>query len=178
LSIQQAEPTGLGAAVFIEYQERVTLYTTRGEMKMKTILWALILTLTLGFSFSCSTAKNTGEAVAEGTEEVAEEVGDKTEDVAQEVGDKAEDVGEATVDATKEAGETLEDGSITAAVKMRFANDEVVSAGKIDVDTSNGIVTLNGTVGSQAEADRAIELAQTVSGVKNVRSNLIVQRNQ
>jgi hyperosmotically inducible periplasmic protein len=147
-------------------------------MKMKTILWALILTMFLGFSFACSTAKNTGEAVAEGTEEVVEEVGDKTEDVAQEVGDKAEDVGEATVDATKEVGETVEDGSITAAVKMRFANDEIVSAGNIDVDTSNGIVTLNGTVGTQAEADRAIELAQTVSGVKNVRSNLIVQRNQ
>ena len=134
---------------------------------MKTILWTLILTLMLGFSFACSTAKNTGEAVAEGTEEVVEEVGDK-----------AEDVGEATVDATKEVGETIEDGSITAAVKMRFANDEVVSAGNIDVDTNNGIVTLNGTVGTQAEADRAIELAQTVSGVKNVRSNLIVERNQ
>jgi osmotically-inducible protein OsmY len=145
---------------------------------MKTWIWTLMLILTLGFSFSCSTAKNTGEAVAEGTEEVAEEVGDKTEDVAEEVGDKAEDVGEATVDAAKDVGETVEDGSITAAVKMRFANDELVSADAIDVDTNNGIVTLNGTVGSQAEAERAVELAQGVSGVKNVRSNLIVQRNQ
>ncbi len=75
-------------------------------------------------------------------------------------------------------GETIEDGSITAAVKMKFANDELVSANNIDVDTSNGVVTLNGTVSSQAEAQRAVDLAQTVSGVKNVRSNLIIQRNQ
>jgi osmotically-inducible protein OsmY len=156
---------------------------------MKSVIWTLILALMLGFSFACSSAKNTGEAIKDGTEEVAEEVGDKTEDVAeevgdktedvgQEIGDKSEDVGEAVVDATKEAGETVEDGSITAAVKMRFANDELVSASRIDVDTSNGIVTLNGTVDSQAEADRAVQLAQTVNGVKNVRSNLIVQRTE
>ena len=145
---------------------------------MKTLMWTLILSLMLGFSFACSTAKNTGEAVKEGTTEVAEEVGDKTEDVAEEVGDKAEDVGQATKEGAEEVGETVEDGSITAAVKMRFANDETVSASKIDVDTNNGVVTLNGTVASQAEADRAVELAQTVSGVKNVRSNLIVQKNQ
>ena len=145
---------------------------------MKTLIWSLILSLMLGFSFACTTAKNTGEAVKEGTTEVAEEVGDKTEDVAEEVGDKTEDVGEAVANSSKEVGETVEDVIITAAVKMKFANDETVKARNIDVDTSNGIVTLNGTVSSQAEADRAIELAQTVDGVKNVRSNLIVQRNQ
>ena len=145
---------------------------------MKTLLWTLILSLMLGFAFACSTAKNTGEAVKEGTEEVAEEVGDKTEDVAEEVGDKTEDVGEATKNAAEDVGQTVEDGSITANVKMKLANDELVSADAIDVDTNNGVVTLNGTVGSPAEAERAVQLAQTASGVKNVRSNLVVQRNQ
>jgi len=109
---------------------------------------------------------------------VAEEVGDKTEDVAEEVGDKTEDAGEAVKDTAEEVGEEVQDGSITAAIKMKFANDELVSASNIDVDTSNGLVTLNGTVATQAEANRAIELAQTVNGVKNVRSNLIIQKNQ
>jgi Tfp pilus assembly protein PilO len=57
---------------------------------MKSIILTLVLIVVLGFSFACSTAKNTGEAVKEGTEEVAQEVGDKTEDVAEEVGDKTE----------------------------------------------------------------------------------------
>jgi len=60
-------------------------------------------------------------------------------------------------------------------VKMKMANDETVSASKIDVDTSNGIVTLNGQVRSQAEADRAVQLAQSVDGVKTVNNNLTVQ---
>lgn len=145
---------------------------------MKTLIWTVVLGLLLGFSFACTTAKNTGVAVKEGTTEVAQEVGDKTEDVAEEVADKTEDVGEGVKDAAENVGETIEDGSITAAVKMKFANDELVEANNIDVDTNNGIVTLNGTVTSAAEADRAVELARTVSGVKNVRSNLIIQRNQ
>jgi hyperosmotically inducible protein len=72
----------------------------------------------------------------------------------------------------------VEDGSITAAVKMKFANDEVVKASSIDVDTKDGYVTLNGTVASQTEADRAVTLARTVDGVKEVRSNLIVEQHQ
>jgi hyperosmotically inducible protein len=145
---------------------------------MKITILTLFLVMILGFSFACSTAKNTGEAVKEGTEEVAEEVGDKTEDVAEEVGDKTEDVGQAAKETAEDVGETVEDGSITAAIKMKFANDEVVSASNIDVDTSNGVVTLNGTVDSQLEADRAVELAKAVDGVKNVRSNLIIEKSQ
>ena len=123
---------------------------------MKTFFWIFILTITLGFGFGCTTTKNTGTAVKEGTTEAAQQVGDKAEDV----------------------GQKVEDGSITAAVKMKLANDETVSASKIDVDTKDGFVTLNGTVTTQAEADRAVSLARTVDGVKEVRSNLIVERQQ
>ena len=119
-------------------------------------IWTLLLVLTLSASFACTTTKNTGTAVKEGTTEAAQEVGDKAEDV----------------------GQKVEDGSITAAVKMKLANDETVSASKIDVDTKDGFVTLNGTVASQTEAGRAVSLARTVDGVKDVRSNLIVESHQ
>jgi hyperosmotically inducible protein len=123
---------------------------------MRTLIWTLILTFVLAFSFSCRTAKNTGTAVKEGTTEAAQKVGEKAEEV----------------------GKKVEDGSITAAIKMKLANDETVSASKIDVDTKDGLVTLNGTVSSQTEADRALSLARTVDGVKDVRSNLIVESHQ
>jgi hyperosmotically inducible periplasmic protein len=134
---------------------------------MKRLIWVLMLCLALGFSVSCRTTKNTGEAIKEGTTEAA-----------QETGEAAKETGEAVGHAAKKVGEKVEDGSITAAIKMKFANDELVSASHIDVDTTDGMVTLNGTVASQAEADRAVQLAQTVDGVKNVRSNLIIDNKQ
>lgn len=76
----------------------------------------------------------------------------------------------------QKAGQTVEDASITAEIKLKFAKDDLVKASSIDVDTNNGVVTLNGTVTSQAEADRAVELTHRVEGVKNVRSKLIVHK--
>jgi hyperosmotically inducible periplasmic protein len=120
---------------------------------MKKVFVLLFLIAMVGYlGIGCRTAKNTGTAVGEGAEAGAKEVGH----------------------AAESAGKKVEDASITAAVKMKFANDETVSASRIDVDTKNGMVTLNGTVNSQVEADRAVALARTVDGVKNVNNNLSV----
>src|SRR5262249_26085757 len=64
------------------------------------------------------------------------------------------------------------DARITASVKAKFAKDDLVKARNIDVDTDQGQVSLRGTVTSQIEADRAVQLAQGVDGVRNVRSYL------
>jgi osmotically-inducible protein OsmY len=133
---------------------------------MKKYAALLFLLATIGFvAAGCTTAKNTGTAVKEGSEAGARKVGEKAGDVGEAVADKSEDV-----------GNKVEDASITAAVKMKFANDETVSASKIDVDTRDGMVTLTGTVSSQNEADRALELARTVSGVKMVHNNLTISQ--
>jgi hyperosmotically inducible periplasmic protein len=75
----------------------------------------------------------------------------------------------------KTAGETIDDATITARVKTSLLNDEQVSGLAIDVDTAKGVVTLSGIVKSQAEADRAVSLTRSVSGVKDVKSTLQVQ---
>ncbi|MEG0558858.1 MAG: BON domain-containing protein [Comamonas sp.] len=49
-----------------------------------------------------------------------------------------------------------------------------MSALKIDVDTQSGVVTLSGTVPSEALKTRAGELAKAVKGVGNVNNNLTV----
>ena len=112
----------------------------------------LILALAGFISAGCATTKNTGVAIKEGATEAGQQVADKAEDV----------------------GEKIEDASITSAIKMKFANDELVSASNINVDTTNGHVTLNGTVASQAEATRAVQIGRSVDGVKSVHSNLII----
>jgi len=70
------------------------------------------------------------------------------------------------------AGAAITDAAITSAVKAKFLADTSVSGLKIDVDTSGGMVTLNGTVSSRVEADRAMTLARNTDGVRGVHSNL------
>ncbi|HEY2931429.1 MAG TPA: BON domain-containing protein [Acidobacteriota bacterium] len=95
-------------------------------------------------------------------------------DAGQIIAKNAEKVGEEAKELAKKAGEMSADATITAAVKLKFANDDKVSATKINVDTKDGMVTLNGQVASKQEADRAVELARSVDGVKRVTSNLMV----
>lgn len=91
-------------------------------------------------------------------------------------GDATKDAAERGVDATKNAaertGEFVGDVAITTAVKSKLLGDTAKTAWDINVDTKDGIVTLNGTVKSQAEADRAMALARATNGVKRVVSNL------
>ena len=67
-----------------------------------------------------------------------------------------------------------DDITVTAQVKTVLLNDPQISATKIDVSTTGGIVTVSGTVKSQAEAARAVELAKQVAGVRDVKSELHV----
>jgi hyperosmotically inducible protein len=71
-------------------------------------------------------------------------------------------------------GGAVDDATITARVKTVLLNDTQVSATKIDVTTAAGVVTISGTVRTQAEEARAIELARSVTGVRDVRSALQV----
>ena len=74
-------------------------------------------------------------------------------------------------------GEAFDDSTITAKVKSSLLADSVVSASTIDVDTTNGAVSLNGMVKSEQERQRAIQLAQSTQGVRVVDArNLVVRR--
>ncbi|HEY5616429.1 MAG TPA: BON domain-containing protein [Vicinamibacterales bacterium] len=102
-------------------------------------------------------------------------------DGGESLGDKARQEGREAVEATERAarrGETVvADAAITTAVKAKFLADTTVSGLKINVDTSDGIVTLTGNVGSRAEADRAVMMARNTEGVSRVVNNLRVGTN-
>ena len=66
------------------------------------------------------------------------------------------------------------DAGVTTAVKTKMATDDTVKASEINVDTHNHVVTLNGTVGSQAEKERAVMIARNTKGVTNVVDDLTV----
>ena len=73
-------------------------------------------------------------------------------------------------------GQSIDDANLTTAVNAQLVRDKASNFTRIDVDTNNGIVTLNGTVASAEQRDRALEVARGVSGVKGVINNLQVQR--
>ena len=66
------------------------------------------------------------------------------------------------------------DAGITTKVKSKLAADPTVKASQIDVDTKNKVVTLNGTVDSQAAKDQAILITRQTPGVADVVDNLTV----
>lgn len=72
------------------------------------------------------------------------------------------------------AGEAVTDAWITTKVKTDLLATENVGGTNIDVDTKKGVVTLTGTVKSQAEADKAVSVAKGIKGVTSVTSNLRV----
>lgn len=71
---------------------------------------------------------------------------------------------------------SLGDAAITASIKTDFLKDPDLSVLKIDVDTRDGVVTLNGLADNEAARKRAEQLAGAIKGVKEVRNYLTVKR--
>lgn len=61
-------------------------------------------------------------------------------------------------------------------IKAKFIADPDLKALSIDVDTVNGIVTLTGIVEKEEQKRRAVELAKSVEGVKQIIVNLQVKQ--
>lgn len=66
------------------------------------------------------------------------------------------------------------DPGITTAVKTKLAEDDVVRAYQIDVDTDDRVVTLTGTVQTDVVREQAVELARGTDGVEGVIDHLFV----
>lgn len=124
--------------------------------------------------------ERTGDKIAEGAEAVKdkwhENVGELDTDRIKEdmektgkvIRKKAEQAGAAISDAAA-------DGRITAEIKAKLAVERDLSALKISVDTTGGVVTLAGTVSSIGAVQKAMNLALSVEGVTQVISTLQVK---
>jgi hypothetical protein len=68
------------------------------------------------------------------------------------------------------------DAAITTSIKADYLKDPDLSVFKIDVDTQDGVVTLNGVTETAAARMRAEKLAQANKGVREVRNHLTVKQ--
>lgn len=163
------------------------------SMSKRTIHLLAISTLAFGLA-ACgkSEDKTVGQkmdsAVSQ-TQQAAENAGNKMEDSAtkaadatsnamEKAGDKiasaADSAGAKIEQEAAKAGAALDDAGITAQIKADLIKEPDISALKIDVDTKGGVVTLTGTVPSEALKSRAGDLAKAVKGVGSVNNNLMV----
>jgi hyperosmotically inducible protein len=67
-----------------------------------------------------------------------------------------------------------DDARITSGIQAKYFLDDKVKGRRIDVNSSNGIVTLHGEVGSDDERAQALLLARTTEGVQRVEDSLTV----
>jgi hyperosmotically inducible protein len=72
------------------------------------------------------------------------------------------------------AGEYTDDAATTARVKTALVRDPIVKAHQVNVTTFRGIVQLSGFVDTQAQKDRATEVARGIKGVQELRNDLVV----
>jgi osmotically-inducible protein OsmY len=80
-------------------------------------------------------------------------------------------------DPGRSIGEVVTDAGITMSVKSQLLDDPLVKGLKIDVDTRESVVFLTGTVGSDAERQKAIQLAKDTKGVTDVKANLTQRKS-
>lgn len=126
-----------------------------------------------------SPLERAGDRISEGASDLKDKVSDKfdldTNEIKAELArtgkvirKKAEQAKTAIVDASTDA-------RITTEIKGKFAVESDLSTLKISVNTTDGVVTLSGTVSSAEAIQKAMKIALAVDGVSQVVSTLQVK---
>lgn len=73
----------------------------------------------------------------------------------------------------------VKDSVITTKVKAKLAAEHLSSLAHIRVDTdNNGVVWLSGTTKTQADADKAVSIAQGTEGVASVENHIKIKADR
>lgn len=114
------------------------------------------------------------DATKKGVGKAADKTGDAVSKAGEKTGDALGTAADATKSAAKTTGRATSDGWITTKIKSKFVGDKLLKGSDIKVSTNGGIVTLSGTVPTEAGRDRAIAVAKDTNGAKDVVDNLTV----
>ena len=72
-------------------------------------------------------------------------------------------------------GNYMDDAEITAKIKADILRDSSLKVFQIHVTTTKGVVTLSGSVDSQLNIDRAVNLARGTENVTSVENHLVLK---
>ena len=131
--------------------------------KLNLIAISLLLAAGLTACDKPGPAEKAGKSMDQTASEAKNKIGDTV--------DKAE---KKMTEQSAKAGQAIDDTEITARVKSAVFGEPGLKTLQIHVDTVKGVVTLSGTVDSQAISDKARTLAAAVADVKEVSNKLVV----
>lgn len=81
----------------------------------------------------------------------------------------------ASTEKRESTGQYMDDTTLTAKVKTAILKEPELKSSEINVETFKGRVQLSGFVSSKASVDRAVAVAQGVSGVSSVANDMRVK---
>lgn len=121
-----------------------------------------------------------GDKISEGADTVKEKWNDKvgeldTDRIKEELAKTGKVIRKKATQAGAAISDAAADARITTEIKGKLAVEPGLSALKISVDTTDGVVTLAGTVSSHEAIQKAMNLALAVDGVTQVISTLQVK---
>lgn len=73
------------------------------------------------------------------------------------------------------AGQSIDDTVLTSEVKAKLGDERLVNTTRISVKTERGVVYLTGSVGTSEEKNKAVAIAKSVKGVREVVDHLGVK---
>jgi osmotically-inducible protein OsmY len=121
------------------------------------------------------TKEGTGKAVDK-TKEGLDKAGDATQKGWEKTKEGASTAADKSAQGLSKAGEAITDTWIKTRVKSKFIGEDLLKDSDIAVDVNDHVVTLSGTVMSDAARARAIEEAKQVEGVHQVINKLTVKK--
>jgi hyperosmotically inducible periplasmic protein len=101
--------------------------------------------------------------------------GQKVDEAVAQTRSAAEQARQSTGEAAADVKAVAGDAAITTKINAALAADDQLKATRIDVDTRDGRVTLEGSAPDTGSRERATTLAQAVDGVKAVENRLRVE---
>jgi osmotically-inducible protein OsmY len=88
--------------------------------------------------------------------------------------DARAEVGEAIAGGADLAQAKLAEARLTAKITSKMALDDTIEASRLDVDTHGTAVTVSGSVDTDAQRQRALQLARETEGVTSVVDRIAV----
>ena len=155
-------------------------------MKIKSTHTAAAIAVTMLSLAACD--RVTTEEVRADTRQAGRQVEDAADRTTRALADMGDRLGPKVAAATEKTKEQLAvagdktrdalqgDGAITASIKASMLKDPDLSVLKIDVDTTDGVVVLNGLAKDGAAKARATKIAEGTKGVREVRNHLTLKQ--
>jgi osmotically-inducible protein OsmY len=109
-------------------------------------------------------------------EKAGKKIDQVSENVSNSVSNAADKADQAVIKQVDKAGQIIDDTTITTKVKSALLNEPEMQSTKISVVTDKGVVTLSGSVDSQAKITKVIKLAEAIDGVQSVKSKLMISK--